>query len=112
MKRIVAAALLVAGISGEAGADGFINGNMLLQYCREPRGTFGFGACSGYVTAIADALARDPVGGYRACMPPDSVTAGQVRDIAVQWLQRNPQLRHYSAEGLVAKALSEAFPCR
>jgi hypothetical protein len=35
-----------------------------------------------------------------------------VRDVAVSFLERHPELRHYSAAALVAWALAEAFPCK
>jgi Rap1a immunity proteins len=39
-------------------------------------------------------------------------TIGEVRDTVIQYLVRNPQMRHYPADLLVALALSQAFPCR
>jgi hypothetical protein len=40
------------------------------------------------------------------------VTAGQAADVVKQWLERYPQHRDLPAMGLVASALSQAFPCR
>jgi hypothetical protein len=112
--RIVGAAVLAAGLSGAAEAQmkPFIDGNMLLERCRQTRGTYDFGYCNGYVTGIADLLANtNPVNGFRACIPPTAML-GQLRDTVVTWLDRHPQHRHNPADILVPTALSEAFPCR
>ena len=87
----------------------FLSGNKLFDSCagvvRRP------GHCTGYTTGIVDALASGPIYGWEACVP-EKVTAAQVRDIVVKYLQDNPQDRHYLAAGIAAKALSIAFPCR
>jgi hypothetical protein len=36
----------------------------------------------------------------------------QVKDVAVSYLQRYPEMRHLDASGLVGTALFEAFPCK
>ena len=43
---------------------------------------------------------------------PEDAGAGQVEKAVVRWLRNNPSILHYAADGLVAKALSDAFPCR
>jgi hypothetical protein len=48
--------------------------------------------------------------GWMACVP-DGVTGSQVNDVAMKYLAEHPQQRHFSAPSLIAKALSEAFPC-
>ena len=110
MKRMLAplAALALIAASPEAGA-GFESGTTLLEKCRG--GQAEKAACSGYILAVADVLAEGPHFGWRACMP-DGVPAGRVEQAAVRWLGNNPQILHYAADGLIAKALSDAFPCR
>jgi hypothetical protein len=49
-----------------AGADGFMTGDKLWEYCKtDPPSEF----CEGYVTAIVDAMAGTggTLGGWRAC---------------------------------------------
>ena len=67
--------------------------------------------CYGYIDGLADDLfAHKAIDGFTACMtpPPDD---SQLRDLVVQFLHKNPGLRSDSAPALVARALSEAFPC-
>ena len=42
---------------------------------------------------------------------PKNATAGQVHGIACRWLEKHPELRHYSATLLVGTAMIEAWPC-
>lgn len=114
-------ALWLIGCLGIAAADaqeqatGMVSGNDLLAFCRNPPGG---SVCTGYVMGVADALGvnralmpPEGVAGWRACVPLQ-VTPGQVRDIVVADLERNPVTRHFGAAALTAKALADAFPCR
>ena len=110
MKFMLAAlaALVLAAASPGAGA-GFESGTTLLEKCRG--GSAKKAACSGYILAIADVLAEGPHFGWRACLP-EGVPARQVEQAVMGWFGNNPQILHYEADGLIAKALSDAFPCR
>ena len=68
--------------------------------------------CSAYIAAVADVLAYGPVGTYRACLPRQEVEFSKVHEAAAKWLESHPEDRHFSAVGLVARALSESFPCQ
>jgi hypothetical protein len=41
-----------------------------------------------------------------------SITAGQVRDMALAWLAANPATRNKTAESLINDAFKQAWPCR
>jgi hypothetical protein len=84
----------------------YYTGQALFEACQSDRGL-----CLGYVIATADAMVKSPVADLRACIP-KTVSSGQVRDVAFQYLTANPQERHFSASSLVAVAIGTAFPCR
>lgn len=66
--------------------------------------------CYGYIQAIADTFqAENKINGYSACLPP-AAQAAQLVDIVMNYLRVNAGHRHYDAAGLVAHALSDAFP--
>ena len=101
-----------------------VDGNEFLRNCAQQRAGFQSGYCMGYVVGIADgASAQFEVEKANAALPwgvfalnpifcrPNGVTNGQLQDIAVQFLQRNPQRRHEDAMLLVLNAFTEAFPC-
>jgi hypothetical protein len=90
----------------------FHTGNQLLDHCRSQimiEQTY----CEGYAVGVADALGAPggKVFGVAACLP-NGVTARQVMDVTMRFLEQHPELRHLPAVPLVAEALAEAFPCR
>jgi Rap1a immunity proteins len=88
----------------------FKTGNDLYNDCGNERSAAWVG-CYGYIQAIADVFqAENKISGYIACLPP-TVQAGQLIDIIVNYLRVNAARRHFDAAGLVAHALSDAFPC-
>lgn len=116
---LVLVAGMMAGGSGSGWAT-FYDGNTLLKKCALDPGSVdlsNLSICLGYVAAISDALQgmisgrRNTIGGRSACVP-SNVTIGQSVDVTVKFLQVHPDLRHFSANSLVAAALEEAFPCR
>ena len=90
----------------------FQTGNTLHDKCNGDL-PFGHDYCLAYVAAIADVLNVEgqSISGFTAC-PPAGITQGQVRDIVAAWLARYPERRHYTANSLVAGAISETFPCQ
>ena len=107
MLRLSIVLMLLLGSPARAAV---YSGNTLLDRCNDNENV-SWGACLGYITAVSDVLnGGDVIAGWKACNP-KNVTPGQARDIVVRWLEENPKERHYSANSLVAIALSEAFPC-
>lgn len=88
-----------------------LDGNRLYEMCNQERAGFDSGLCHGYIAAITDVMAQHTIHGWSACGNGAKPTNQQLFDIVVVFLARNPQSRHYGAEGLVAKAISDAFPC-
>lgn len=85
---------------------GFLTGNELYDACKSSSAI-----CLGYIEGITDAIDVSRVNGAEACIP-EHVTVGQVREVVKLYLQQNPQTWHAGASGLVATALSTAFPCK
>ena len=102
MKRHVIAAIALA--AGAAHAE-FWDGNRLLQHMNGVPGEQMMAL--GYVMGAADA-----VRGVHFCPPSGAITAGQVNDVVKQQLDRNPALRHLTADTLVAASLGSVWPCK
>ena len=117
--RVTQLALVMALIGITGAQASFKSGNDLLSDCGQ-KDSLHLGECLGYVTGVADSidgpmkysaqLKKGVIVRPRACLR-DGVTAGQVRDVVVNWLEENPQLRDMSANSAVEFALSQAFPC-
>jgi hypothetical protein len=86
------------------------DGDALLTQCTATIGAI-MDYCYGYIDAVADYLfQRHAMDGLTACVsdvPDDS----RLRFIVIQFLRENPDLRHLSAPELIARALSQKFPC-
>ena len=100
-----------------ASAD-FEVGKTLLFKCQKGEGSDAtspmfYGFCTGYIEAVVDSLkgADRGVNGFVFC-PPGNATIKQLRNGVRSSLEANPQHLHFTAASLVAKALSEAFPCK
>ena len=99
MKKLIALTLLACA---SAHAE-FFTGNDLLQKLNGSAMESMVGL--GYVMGVFDA-AR----GAEHC-PPDSITAGQVRDMVKLHLENTPSTRHFVADVQVRYVLGKAWPC-
>ena len=95
--------LTAAVVCGPAYAQ-FYSGNELLQRMQGDSVVEKMVAL-GFVAGVSDAW-----DGVMFC-PPDTVTTGQARDIALKFLIINPAKRHKPGAELVVEALMEAWPC-
>lgn len=84
----------------------FFSGEELFEACQISKEY-----CLGYVTAVADVMARvKPLYGVESC-PPPGTSKGQKADTVTAWLEANPDLRYLNAASLTAKGLAAGFPC-
>lgn len=100
MNKVLVIASLVASTAAQAE---FYDGNKLLSKMNGEH-TDRMVAL-GYIMGVADTQH-----GVSQCAPSNS-TAGQMFDMVKQHLERNPALRHYSADIQVQYVLKNAWPC-
>lgn len=105
---IVALALGVLPTSESVSVEMYLSGNDLHEECRPTaRGSL----CTGYILGVADAMqGYTALGEWRMCSS-KNVNSVQVVDVVKAFLTAHPEIRHFAAASLVAKALAEAFPC-
>ena len=115
MKSLLALFILFAASIGQVKAKdlptGFVNGDMLLDWCGSERNEDGpsHPMCLGYVAGISDSLNVNRVeNDFTSCTSPD-VTTGQTADVVLKYLSEHPGTRHLPAAILVTSAISEAF---
>lgn len=106
MKNILFVVLFASSASVYAAGATFVVGNTIKDDLKV-KGSISMG----YVAAIADVMSSSPVNGFKACIP-QRVQIGQLRDVVAKFFESNPEILHHQADGLVAAALSNAFPCR
>ena len=108
-------AIAVPGMAQDPQMAGYITGDRLITTC-DSRSERDSALCLGYILGVADAMQASKASGgalifgWRACLPPGTTSQG-LRYVAVHFLIAHPDVRQSSASGLVAKALSEAYPC-
>jgi hypothetical protein len=100
MKKLIVGLLFVPCMASAE----FLDGNGLLSRMNDSE-TVPRMVALGYVQGVADVYAR-----VKVCAP-QNVTAGQARDVVKQYLEINPERRHYSADSLVVNALAQVWPC-
>lgn len=106
--KAIFAAVLVS-LAPAASLAGFIDGTNLVNFCRNhPQ------AASDYLMGLVDGavLNQSDLGFTRSkiCIP-DTAYASQVRDVACQYLENHPEVRHLGAADILLGHLSETFPC-
>lgn len=107
------AGLLIAGLvvlQPRGALADFVDGNKLYKYCSDPS-SIEHEVCYGYIESIADVMYNEPVFGYKICIS-QNVAFSQLRDVVVQYMISHPERRHFGAASMVARALSQAFPCQ
>ena len=94
---------------------GYLSGSDLLEACK-PQAIdavyrLKVAECRGYVVGVADTFdCSRAVIGVR-WNSQILVSQEELVKTVISWLNTHPRQLHYQADGLIAAALSEAFPC-
>ena len=117
-KRFAILFLLVLHSIAVSANTAYMGGNKFYEFLKESRipSSTNFvnnGIVLGYLQGIVDATngIRNTSTGTMFCVP-KGVTGNQLVDISYIFFEQNPQLRHYSADSLIAAALQKSFPCK
>jgi hypothetical protein len=100
MKRVIILAMLLAGTANAQ----FLDGNKLLSNLKESD-AFSRGLGMGYILGVYDFGA-----GTLYCAP-SNATAGQIKDMILNYLDNIPAERHIAADITIMKVLKAVWPC-
>lgn len=104
--KIKMAAITLAALAALPVRAEFWDGNALLQ--RIDGNSYEQAYATGFIIGVADAFNE-----LTFCPPPNArVTVGQVHQIVTKYLRANPEKLHFTAQFLVSRSLSTAFPCK
>lgn len=114
-KLLVSAIALMGMLPSGASIAGSVSGMDLIGMCNpagiDPVYRLKVSQCRGYVVGVADTFdCQNPTRGFDW----DSTTntsQSDLVDFVIKWIGNHPQWMSHQANGLVAAALSEAFPC-
>ncbi len=95
--------LFILMVSTTCAHAGFYTGNDLLRLYNSTNSSQKE-KVKGYVAGISDSYNKT------ICLKKGMVLS-QITAVAIQYIEKNPKKRHYSARTLVLSALKSAFPC-
>ena len=116
LPSLLAAFIILAAIPVGPAKAGFVSGKDLQEICLADQNGSGSplkaAECLGFVMGVADTF--DCVETLHGFHWKSSTTSNQQQlvKLVVTWLDRHQSSLHYEADGLVAAALAEAFPCK
>lgn len=105
---LLAGLITLSAIPFSAANAEFMKGNKLYETCT----TSQVGACLGYIMGTTDTLSLNKIANKKESCIPNGVTGRQLTDIVIEYLTKNPNIRHLPASLLVEWAVSDAFPCK
>lgn len=100
----------ISPVQASTPADPGFSSVQLYNLCASKYDT-DYGYCAGYVSAIANILLNETVGGFRACNL-GIVRSQQFVDIFKAYAAREQQNLPADANVAVAASLAQAFPCQ
>lgn len=105
---------IALGQAGSAAA-GFVSGAELRDSCRpqkiDPVYRLKVAECRGYVVGIADSFDCERPNRQPAWNSHSPVSQEDLVNTVLTWLDTHPQSLEFQADGLVAAALSQTYPC-
>lgn len=101
MKKLLAALCFIPAMASAE----FISGNELYKDLRSEEVVDRVYAL-GYIAGVSDAGQ-----GGSHCIP-NTVSLGQIQDMAINYLRKNPEIRNLSADVLLSMMLMERWPCK
>lgn len=92
------------------GQDAYIYSDVIKQLCEDKR-DFARTMCDGFISAVAEVVAKGPVQGLTACVPP-ILAPSDVLAFVREQLARSEVSVGGSGSWAIAKALKDVFPCQ
>lgn len=104
-----------AMLASSPASAGFVSGSQLVDICKADQQGAGnplmAAECLGFVIGVADTFdCVEKLHGFTWDSKADASQTQLVKTV-VTWLDGHPNVLAYEADGLVAAALSEAYPC-
>lgn len=112
----LAALMALALLPGREAEAGYVSGWDLLEICKaspsDPVYRLKGAQCQGYVVGVADTFdCTEQLHGF-TWDSSTRVAQPELVKVAVDWLSAHPDLLGREADGLVAAALHDSYPCK
>jgi len=110
-KYLIAAAVALTPTAAFARDVAVDDGNELLDICSKDD-YFHQGYCLGYIRALSSGVDLVLYTSKQQICYGSNITIGQIRDVVIAYIRRNPAKRNENAMVLVSGASAEAWPCK
>lgn len=110
-KYLIAAAVALAPTVSFARETAVDDGNDLLDVCTKGD-YFSDGYCLGYIRGLSNGVDMVLYTNKQQICYRQGITLGQIRDVVIAYIRRNPAKRNENAMVLVSWASAEAWPCK
>ena len=112
IKLIVLICLTSIGSFLSAGSSKyFYNGTKLYNLCRAEN-AIDEARCEGYILGVQDAIYSGHLSDHFSVCLPEGVEPDQIRLQLIRFIEKNPDIMNFAAEGLVAKTLETSYACK
>ena len=88
----------------------FYNGTKLYNLCRA-KNAIDEALCEGYILGVHDAMYSGHLSEHFSVCLPEGVEPAQLRLLLIRFIENNPDIMNFAAEGLVAKTLETSYSC-
>ena len=89
----------------------FYNGTKLYNLCRAGN-SIDEALCEGYILGVQDAIYSGHLSEHFSLCLPEGVEPDQIRLQLIRFIEQNPDIMNFAAEGLVAKTLETSYACK
>ena len=89
----------------------FYNGTKLYNLCRAENVT-DEALCEGYILGVQDAIYSGHLSEHFSVCLPEGVEPDQIRLQLIRFIENNPDIMNFAAEGLVSKTLETSYACK
>ena len=89
----------------------FYNGTKLYNLCRADN-LIDEALCEGYILGVQDAIYSGHLSDHFSVCLPEGVEPDQLRLQLINFIENNPNIMNFAAEGLVAKSLETSYACK
>ena len=111
IKLVILAYLTSVGSFVSAGSTKyFYSGTQLYNLCRAGN-IIDEALCEGYILGVQDAIYSGHLSDHFNICLPEGVEPDQIRLLLIRFIENNPDIMNFAAEGLVAKTLETSYSC-
>ena len=89
----------------------FYNGTKLYNLCRADN-LIDEALCEGYILGVQDSIYSGHLSDHFSICLAEGVEPDQLRLQLVNFIENNPDIMNFAAEGLVAKSLETSYACK